>query len=293
MSYVQVAELALAASIAFALWAQVGPRPFSDWHRRNAHTFARRMRIPLTADLADEVAGRFLRRRRWGLIGVAVLGAVSVAVRLPGDAFIGLLGGLAVGRCVAQAVEARRAVAGGARVTHLLAPRLTDYVGTVSVVCVHLVALLPVGLGLVWFAAPLHATVPQQGLGAYWPALDRVVVGVAAAPLAALLFADIAGWLVLRLRRAAGTPAELAVDDAFRVTTLRDLAVLPVLAGLYGTATLGSALNHVLPSGPLAWLGSPAPGVVALALALAVSLSEIVTYTQWRRRLHPELVASS
>jgi hypothetical protein len=281
--------LLVVVGVIFALRVGLRPRK-SDRRAREARGFARSRDLPLTPELEAELAGRLRRRMICELTGIALAIAVFVGFGVSGGGiYFGWLAGLAVGRCGAQAVEARRAMAGGARVTHLLAPRLADYVHPLSVLCVHVIALLPVGLGLVWFTAPARSAVPQDGPAASWPALDWVVAGAMAVPLAALLFADLGAWLVVRLRRVAATPVELALDDAFRATTLRDLAGLPVLSGLLGASTMGSALNHVLPAGPLAWLGSPMPSVLALGMAVVAISVELATVQRWRRRLHPEL----
>jgi hypothetical protein len=252
-----------------------------------AQRFAAGAGVELTPELATDVARR-LARRDWfdvvgrlaGVLAIFVLGGVLGV----GGLFFGLLAGLGGARGLAQLTEVRRATARGARVTHLLAPRLTDYVRPVAVFCVRAVALLPVGLAVLWYAAP-ERTQPPEGN----PGNGRTVLAVAGVTLISLLIAEVGAWLVLRLRRVAGTPAELALDDAFRVSALRDLSVLPMVLGVFGSLLLGGLLETaVFPdsSGPAgAWLAGGGAGVLA-ALAIGVESARART---WRRRLHPEL----
>jgi hypothetical protein len=253
-----------------------------------AQRFAAGAGVELTPELAADVARR-LARRDWfdvvgrlaGVLAIFVFGGVLGV----GGLFFGLLAGLGGARGLAQLTEVRRAAAHGARVTHLVAPRLTDYVRPVAVFCVRAVALLPVGLAALWFAAPESARSPEDHL----PGNGRTALAAAGVTLASLLIAEVGARLVLRLRRVAGTPAELALDDAFRVSALRDLAVLPMVLGVFGSFLQGSLLqDSIFPdwSGPPgSWLaGTGAIGLAAVAIGV-----ESARARTWRRRLHPEL----
>jgi hypothetical protein len=232
---------------------------------------------PADPDLVTEAAGRLARRRRYDLLG-RVLGVVvgTVADHAGIGGFVlGLLGGAALGRFAGQVVEVRRSVAGGARVTHLLRPGLADYARPASVLLVHVVALTPVAMAAVWFG---HE--PPARVDVYHPATDGIVLGLAGSSLGALAVAWAAALVVLSLRRVAGSPAALALDDAFRLSTLRDLAVLPLAAGPSSALLLGGALHHLSGTG---WLGSPGPSVLCAVLALAAIVIDLVGRPRWQR----------
>jgi hypothetical protein len=250
-----------------------------------ARAFAENAGVELTPELAADVTRRLVRRDRYDTVG-RLVGALAIlvfgGVLGPAGTFFGLLAGFGGARGLAQLTEIRRAAARGARVTHLRTPRLTDYVGPVPVLCVRAVAVLPVALAVVWFATA------QESVPAGYPGNDRTMLAIAGVAAASLLISEIGAWLVLRLRRVAGALAELALDDAFRVSALRDLAVPPMVLGVFGSFLVGGALPHDA-SGRLAWLGSLLPGFAALALAAVAIGLESARSRRWRRRLHPEL----
>lgn len=246
--------------------------------------FARRTGLSLTPELTAEVTRRLVRRARCDLAGRAVGAVVFAAVHAPGGIVTGALVGMAVGRVAAQVIEAGRAVSGGARVTHLVVPGLTDYLHPLSVVCAHLVGLLPLPLAAVWLVELRRVTLPVEDQA---PTHDRYAVAAVVAACVAGVGAEVAGQLTLRLRRVAGSVGELALDDALRVTTLRDLALLPQVLAIYACLALSGALSQ-LPLGRLAWLGSPVPTWIAVGLALVALGVERTAPRRWQRRLHPE-----
>jgi hypothetical protein len=253
-----------------------------------AERFAAAAGVRLTPELAADLTRRLLRRDRFDLAG-RVLGALAIFVfggvlGLAGI-FFGLLAGLGGARGLAQLTEVRRAAARGARVTHLVTPRLTDYVRPVAVLCVRAVALAPAVLAVLWFGGGTRAAEPDTG--AVLSGNDRTVLATAGVAAASLLIAEIGARLVLRLRRVAGSPAELALDDALRVSALRDLAVLPLVLGVFGSFLIGASLPADI-SSRLSWLGSLAPGVVVTVLAAVALGVETARARAWRRRLHPE-----
>ena len=264
-----------------ALTSMLNPRRREETTRR----FAAAAGVRLTPELAADVTRRLLWRDCFDMAGRV---AAVIVLLLPGSwlgfgrtllALVALLGGA---RLVAQLTEVRRAAARGARVTHLVPPRLTDYLQPMAVACVRTVALLPVGLAVLRFAGPTRrALAPTESLLSR-RADDRSALGFAAVAAGTLLLAEVAARLVLRLRRVAGTPAELALDDAFRVSALRDLAVLPLLVGVAGSFWVGALLGEP----QLPWAGIGAVTLTAVGIG-----AEATRAHAWRRRLHPELAA--
>jgi hypothetical protein len=231
--------------------------------------------------LRAEAETRLRRRRRYDLVGrLTGLAAGLVPAGSGWTSGLGvfwLLAGAVAGRFVAQVVEVRRAAAGGIRVTHLLRPGLPGYARPASIALVHLVALTPALLALAWFTHPK----PVDDLSyRYPPATDGHVLAVVGTSLGALALTWAAALVVLGLRRVAGSPAALALDDAFRLATLRDLAVIPLAAGITGALELGSVLSSQPTSG---WLGSPAPSALAAAVALAAIVVDLAGRPRWQR----------
>lgn len=258
-------------------------------HRRPvaAERFAARAGVELTPELAADVTRRLLRRDRFDVAG-RVVGVLAV-VFCGGLGAAGILAGLFVwlggGRALGHLTEARRAARGGTRVTHLVRPRLTDYVRPVSLGCTRAAALMPLGLGALW----LLALQGHPVAGTRWlPVRDHFMVLTVAVVLAAWLLSEATARLVLRQRQIAGSPAELALDDAFRASTLHDLAVLPMALGVYGCLVGGTELEHVLPAGWPGWLGGPAPTLLAIGLVVTAIVVEAARAPAQRRRLHPE-----
>ncbi|MEN3359018.1 MAG: hypothetical protein V7637_3000 [Mycobacteriales bacterium] len=251
-----------------------------------AGRFAARVGVELTPELAADVTRRLVRRDRFDVAGrvVGVLAIVLAGGAGPTGVLFGLFVWLGGGRAMAHLTEARRASRDRTRVAHLIQPRLTDYVRPAALACVRAAVLIPLVLTGLWpLARHTHALA-----GARWfPIRDRLVVVTAAVVLAAWLMAEVTAWLVLRQRRVAGSPAELALDDAFRASTLHDLAVLPMGLGVYGSLAVGTEIEHVLPAGWPGWLGGPQPTVAALGLVLAAIVIEAVRAPAWRRRLYP------
>jgi hypothetical protein len=256
-----------------------------------ARAFAAGAEVELTPpELAADVSRRLLRRDRFDVAGrvAGVLAIVPLGHLLGvGGLFFGLLAGLGGARALAALTEVRRPAGHGARVTHLLPPRLTDYVRPVAVWCVRVVVLLPVGLAVLWRIASSHSYLPPADVLSSARANGGLVLGTAAVALASWLVAELGARQLLRLRRVAGTPAELALDDAFRVSALRDLAVLPLAVGGFGSVLLaGEVEAAIVPDYiGLPWAAAAVTGTLA-AVAIGV---ESVRSRRWRRRLHPEL----
>lgn len=272
--------LAILAVLALsALTSTINPRRRAESARR----FAAAAGVPLTPELAADVAQRLLRRDWFDLAGRLV--AVTVLLLPwswlgPGLTLLSLLAALGGARVLAQLTEIRRAAGRGARVTHLVPPRITDYVRPAALAGVRVVALLPGLLAVIWLAG-VRRPVPPVPPTVAEPGDAGLVLAVAAVATGSLLLAEAAARLVLRLRRVAGTAAELALDDAFRVSALRDLSVLPLVLGVGGAFLLGTPLG----------LDVPLPGYAAAALAATAIGVEAARGRAWRHRLHPELSA--
>jgi hypothetical protein len=250
---------------------------------RVVERFAAAAGLTLTPELTAEVTRRLVRRARCDLAGRVIGVAVFAALKAPFGIFGGALVGMAAGRVAAQVAEARRAVSGGARVTHLVAPRLTDYVHPLSAICAHAVVLLPLPPAVVWLVELRRITPSAEG---YAGAHDRTAPALLAATCVVTLCAEAAAQLTLRLRRVAASTDELALDDALRVTTLRDLALLPQVVALYATVAFDAVLSN-LPLGPAGRLWWAVPFWVAVALALVGLGTERFAPRRWRRRLYP------
>jgi hypothetical protein len=248
-----------------------------------AGRFAAAAGVPLTPELSADVVRR-LRRRDLLDLGARV---VAVALLLlpvrglnAGAALVAMLAALGGGRTLAHLTEVRRAAAGQARVTHLVPPRLTGYLRPVAVYCVRAVALLPVALAAGWFLGPARQQFADDPYRLDAVASDdRAALIMAGLAAASLLLTESAARLVLRMRRVAGNPAELTLDDAFRVSALRDLAVLPVVLGVAGSFAIGSLLAPDQPP----WFGLLAVGLVAVAVAAEASRRRA-----WVGQVHPQ-----
>jgi hypothetical protein len=276
---VEIVVVVLVAGVVSALllsWRRAGPDSARVRAAASA-VLAEGGLDPADATLLAAAAGRLSRRMRYDRVG-RITGVIVVPVIDSGNfggLVLGLLGGAALGRFTAQVVEARRAVTGGARVTHLLRPGVADYARPSSVLLVNVVALAPAAMAAVWLAQPTAARA-----AAGYPASDGIVLASAGIALAALAVAWAAALVVLGLRRVAASPAALTLDDAFRRAVLRDLAVVPLVAGVGSTLVLASALDNVPAT---AWLGQPTPPIVVALLALAAAATELARPR--RRRL--------
>lgn len=226
--------------------------PTMDAHARRT---ADDLGLPLDDAMRAALAGRLAVRERWGAVGAFVVGgatAVAVLTAAPGDLVLGqpTMRDLAValGYLVGQALglgglawrESRRPVAQGPRVARTAVPTVADYVPSWERRAARGIVL---GGALILVAV---AATGDPGLPA-----ASVAVGVGL-PVLLLVAVELGARRFVAARQVAGSPLELAWDDALRARTVRDLVGMVAGTGAY--APMLVAAGGEAPGTPLAAL---------------------------------------
>ena len=248
--------------------------------RRRAEAFATRTGLPPEAVDATLVH-RVIRRQRFVLAGVA-LGLIAGTV-LPGDLAL-LYVGLALG-AVTDRLTAPAPPPGTPRVAHATSTRLADYVpGWLYAAATAAAVLGPV-------LAVLHAVAPRKVQDiAFDPLSGTAATGLALVALTGLVVSAGLARLVVRRRQAAGTPAELAADDALRAQAVRDALHLTAAISVAVAFVLSLALAEPDVDGPLRRVAGWTPIVLLAGMLMVAAVHEVTGGpTHWRRRLPVEL----
>lgn len=251
----------------------------ADRQRRAAERFARRSGLPAAA--VPGLVRRVVRRQRWTLAGIGA--GLLAATWLEHLWFAGFYLGLAVG-AVADRLTQPGARPDAPRVAHATGTRVTDYVPGWLLAAVGAAAAVAPMLAVLWAVAPRT----ERGLGD--PEIEAgTVLALVAVTLLALAVSLWLARVVVHRRTAAGTPLELATDDALRAQAVRDTLHLSAAVSVITLFALSLALTEQDVDGALRRVGGWLP-VVTLALLLVVgTVHEWSGPRHWRRRLHPEL----
>jgi hypothetical protein len=144
----------------------------------------------------------------------------------------------------------------------------------------------------------LIATLVTLAWTEFPPAAIAATIAAAALTLlsvASLVLLEVFGRRIVERPQPAGSPAELAWDDALRSVALRDLVTAPIAVGLYGV-TLGIvALANAL---PISAVAAAVLSGVAMCTFAAVVLALVVSITNkpqqhYLRRLWPEVAGAT
>ena len=264
----------------------------SSWRTATARRFAKRVGLTLPDAFAPAMGSRLARRVRAGVLG-ALLGAAGGVALLTlqpttdvnariwlilGAYFVGLGIGVAI-----AALTEHTAVVDGPRVARSDAVALDDYVapfernGARVVVVVSVLALI----GMLLLPAPGTGTVAPTPLK-----ITLVALGI----LSLLLF-ELGSRRIIARSRAAGSPLELAWDDALRAGAARDLVIAPICLGLWSTLLIASDAGQTVPAVQDMRLGI---GLIVVALAIIVALIGSAQKPQryFLRRLWPEMAGA-
>ena len=277
---------------------------FSRRYRtRRVMRFARSVGLTLPTELERTVGARLIRRQRGGaigwLIGTLAMAGVVWSGALPDQGeftsilFIGtLFCGMAVGAALTSALH-DPSDDPAVRYARSRSVALEDYIAPIERNGARTAVGIAVALLLVESALRISG-LPLPLAGPIFP-LSWLLTALA---VLALGFFELVGRRILARGRVAGSPDDLAWDDALRSLVVRDLVAAPLALGLFGVA-YGSvgALNAV--SG---WLGRDTSlifvnvGVNVLVIAIAgLALFAIASEPQryFLRRLWPEVAAGA
>lgn len=281
-----------------------------------ALTFAPRARAASVARLGRSVglavpegheatlAARAARRTRATAIGAAIGTAVVVLALVTGvipasdpdsdvsDIWL-LLGGWFVGLAVGAMVNAltdKPTVVIGERFARASAVDLRDYLAPIDRVGAR--TSVAVGVLALGGASLLVASGFIRPIAAL--TVSAIVVGLG---VASLVLFEIASRRILERPQPAGSPTELAWDDAMRAQHVRDMATAPISLGLWGAlVVLLTLLDQYIPmtgAGGLLFGLLMVAVAALLALALAAAVFSIATKPQqhYLRRLWPTVAA--
>lgn len=265
-------ELAVAGLVVLAL-ALLLLGAFPGRARRRAASFARRAGLP---EVTPELVRRVTRRHRFVVAGAALGLAVPVDLYL-----VPVYAGLALG-AVADAVTRPGPAPGTPRVAHATSTRLRDYVPAWLLgVAAAGAAVAPV-LALVWAFASRSA-----GRAAEFTPTPGTTVGLLVLASGAGLATSVGlARLVVRRPQPAGSPDELAVDDALRGQAVRDVLQVTAVVSFAAVLLLSTALTEPGLADPVRRLGSACPLAMLVGLLVVGPLQEFTGGPKhWRRRL--------
>lgn len=269
------------AVVLFAGW-QVGALGGARRRRRRAATFARRAGLPA---VSPELVRRVARRQRFVFAG-AVLGLAACA--LVDLWLIPVYAGLALG-AVADAVSRPGPAPGAPRVAHTTSSRLRDYVPAWLLGATAAAAGCPLVLALLWLFAPQAARDPMD----VSPVPDSPVGWLVLAAAAGLAGSLAVARVIVGRRQPAGTPDELAVDDALRAQAVRDVLQVSAVVSLAVTWLLATAVTDRDGTGPARQLAGWLPVALLVALPVVGTVHEFTSGPKhWRARLRREPVAA-
>ena len=244
--------------------------------RRHARAVARRFGLP-----SDAVDPAFVRRvaRRQRFVQAGVLLGLIVAAFVHAW-YVPLYAGLALGAVVDQ-LATPALPPDAPRVAHATDARLGAYVPEWLLVAAMLGAACGPVLAVLWAVAP--RTPPT--------AVDDELSTAGMVTLAVLSLVGLAVSLalarfVIRRPQAAGSPADLAVDDALRAQAVRDALHITVVVSLTTTWVLGLQEQDV--GGWSRYVGGLLPFALLLGIVAVGVVHELTGGPRyWRRRLHP------
>lgn len=271
--------LVLLSLVLFCSW-RLGALGTGPEELRHAAAVARRFGLPAGA-VDRSFVRRVARRQRFVQTGVLLGLIVSMVV----DAWlVPLYAGLALG-AVADQLATPGLPPGVPRVAHASDARLGAYVPGWLLVAAAAGAACAPALAVFWAVAPrtepraLHPEVSTTGT----VVLALLSVGGLAVSLGLARF-------VVRRPQAAGSPADLAVDDAFRAQAARDALHVTAVVSLSTSWVLGVKVEEI--GGPLRHVGGMLPVALLLGIATVGVVHEFTAGPRhWRRWLGRETAA--
>lgn len=274
----------------------VGRRPAG--RRAARQRFARQVGLPLPDDChrLDELLAA--RNRSIGVGAVAGVLFVAIWTMISGLVSVDeswwpfvIIGAALSGAAVSVGLSATRQVArpladDGQLLARPTAPTLDDYLAPVELQGGRIAAVAPAVVVLVAVVAGLASPVVAVG-GVLSPGVVTVVV----LSLAALTTSEVIGRIVIEQSQLAGSPLELAWNDALRARLLRDLVTMPITVGSYATFGILVTGSRVLESESLRIAMLVAVGVAAI-IFLVLGLVSLAVRPQrhFRRQLWPHLL---
>lgn len=227
--------------------------------------------------MTPELARRVTRRRRFVVAGT-LLGLVASA-RL--DLFlVPVYAGLALG-AVADAVTRPGPTPGTPRVAHAASTRLRDYAPPWLLAAAGIAAATAPLLALLWLVAPRSGELPRGATQVSGTAVGWLVLAAGAGLAASAGLAR----LVVGRPQPAGTPDELAVDDALRAQAVQDVLQVTAVTSFAVVWALAGALSEH-------GVARPVGGFCAAGILVGIPLVGVVhEFTggpkHWRSRLVP------
>lgn len=248
--------------------------------RRRAAAFARRSGLP-AGEPDPALVRRVVRRQRFVQAGITV--GLVASTQAHDLWVVAIYAGLALG-AVADRLLQPPVPPGAPRVAHGTDTRLTDYVPRWLLGAAVVAAAVPPLFALLWVAAPRT----ERDLVDTELSGGTAVLLVLAA-LAALAASLGLARLVVRRPAAAGTPWDLATDDALRAQAVRDSLHLSAATSVATAYVLSWGLVEQDVDGALRAVGGWFPFAALLLLLVVAVGHEVRGPRHWRSRLHPEL----
>lgn len=294
------ALVAIAVAIA-ALLVLLALSLRAAWVGSQAAAAARRLGLALPAD-ASTIERRVAVRARAALAGalLAALGFVAVHVSLLPQAAEGsgpswmlffagaVASGSAMGVLLA-ATMSRAPQRSTVRFARARAVELADYVALIERVGARVIV-----------AASIVAGAALIVVGQLWggPGPSALALTMGALAVGSLVLFEVLGRRMVARAQRAGSPEELAWDDALRAWTLRDLVTAPIMLGAYSLYAEVMELSTTTPLGEASRvIATASTGVllVVLVLLIVVAIVSIATRPQqhFLRRLWPKVAGGT
>jgi hypothetical protein len=285
--------LIIAGSLLFFVLGLSFIRRFSE---RAAYRFAVSVGIGLSEEFLPLVRSRLILQQRGGSIGgLLVLIAAELFlmnnVELTHSTFgpLAFAGIVIAGMSAGSAVTALRSHShrdpNQPRLARARVVTLADYVAPLERTGAYVVVALAVATTLTFVAA--SGVIRAEPLP--WLSGPGILAALA---VASLVLFEVAGRRILRKGQPAGSPTELAWDDALRSQRLRSLVTAPLILGAYCTfASLASMSMAFTQAGnrPLA-VGFATANLAFIATAVVILIIALITRPQrfFLRRLWPD-----
>jgi hypothetical protein len=272
----------------------IGDAVSASWGKSAATRFSRRFGLEVPAGMEGAIRASVRARRIGAPIGttVAVTIAAVVLLILPGFQLLAIwwclfgsyLLGAGVGSTIGILVTESRRERGIVRVARTTTVKISDYVATLQTVFMWFC----VGLAIVLFAGDLWLTTTNSP--EYLSIVSGVLIGVSAVAL--VVYQVIARRSVSR-GALAGTPLELAWDDALRSYALVNLSSMVALIALYSLVAYDTIAIIATPKVADQTIFGVYVGLIPISATVAIfTLIAITTSVHTRqyflRRLWPE-----
>lgn len=294
-----VANLIVLALLGFLLLLILS-LSFTRWFtERAAYKFATSVGIGLTDDLLPAVRARLALQQRGtalgGLLGLGtaallVLNETELARSTFGSlTFAGIaIAGMSVGNALTAVRPDSRGDADQPRLARAGAVSLADYIAPLE----HSGAFAAVALSVSTMFIFIIGSSVMHPAPLLWRSGPLILAALSAA---SLIVFEVAGRRILRRGQPAGSPTELAWNDALRAQRLRSLISAPLVLGAYGTFASLSATStaFTLIGGRPFAVGFATANLAFTVIAVVVLIMLWITKPQrfFLRRLWPNAEA--